>query len=164
MDSEPVEKADGVLGESDGDGHVREGVFEDEIPADDPCHQLAECGVGVGVGRAGDGDHGGQLCVAEAGEGADDGNENERKRERWAGSGAADECGVVNDVVQNGSVQDGGCVELFAGDRRADDGKDAGADDGSYAKGCERNRPQRLFEAVLRIFRLADELVDRFTA
>ena len=32
--------------------------------------ELAERGVGVGVGAAGDGDHGGELGVAECGEGA----------------------------------------------------------------------------------------------
>ena len=36
MDAEPVEEVDDVGGESDRDAHVGEGVFEDEVPADDP--------------------------------------------------------------------------------------------------------------------------------
>ena len=79
-----------VRGEADADGHVADGVFEDEVPADDPGDQLAHGGVGVGVGAAGDGDHRGQLGVAEAGEGADDGDQDERERERGAGAGAAE--------------------------------------------------------------------------
>ena len=64
-------------GESYGDAHVGEGVFEDEVPADDPGDELAEGGVGVSVGGAGDGDHAGELGVTEAGEAADQGDEDE---------------------------------------------------------------------------------------
>ena len=81
MDAEPVEQIDDVGGEADADAHVGEGVFEDQVPADDPGDQFAEGGVGVGVGRAGDGDHGGDFGVAEAGEGADDGDQHQRKRQ-----------------------------------------------------------------------------------
>ncbi len=68
MDAEPVQQIDDVRGEADADAHVGEGVFEDEVPADDPGDEFAERGVGVGVGGAGDGDHAGELGVAEAGE------------------------------------------------------------------------------------------------
>ena len=74
MDAEPVHQIDDVCGEADADAHVAEGVFEDQVPADDPGHELAESGVGIGVRRAGDGDHGGDFGVAEAGEGANDGD------------------------------------------------------------------------------------------
>ena len=77
MDAEPVKQIDEVRSEADGDAHVGEGVFEDEVPADDPGDELAHDGVGVGVGGAGDGDHAGELGVTEAGEATDDGDENE---------------------------------------------------------------------------------------
>ena len=76
--SEPVEQVDDVGGESDADGHVGDGVFEDEVPADDPRDEFAHRGVGVGVGGAGDGDHGGEFGIAEAGEAADDGDQDQR--------------------------------------------------------------------------------------
>ena len=40
----------------DRDGHVRHGVLENQVTDDNPCHDLAEGGVGVGVLAAGDWD------------------------------------------------------------------------------------------------------------
>ena len=68
---------------------LAEGVLEDEVPADDPGDQLAERRVGVGVGRPGDGDHAGELGVAEAGEGADDSHQHQRHRQRRTSAGTA---------------------------------------------------------------------------
>ena len=82
MDAEPLEQRLDVRGEANADAHVGEGVFEDQVPADDPCDQFAERGVGVGIGRAGDGNHRGEFGVAEAGKDADDGNKDERECER----------------------------------------------------------------------------------
>ena len=158
MDAEPVEQRDDVRGEADADGHVGEGVFEDQVPADDPGDQLAERGVGVGVGRAGDGDHRRQFGVAEAGEAADDGDENQRERERRSGAGPPGERGVVHEVVEQRGVEDGGGVELLAGDGGADDGEDARADDGADAERGKRHGPERLLQACLGILRLAISL------
>ena len=74
MNAEPLKKRFNVRCEADADAHVGEGVFEDEVPADDPGDELAEGGVGVCVGRASDGDHRSQFRVAQTGEDADDGN------------------------------------------------------------------------------------------
>ena len=41
-------------------------VFEYQIPADDPRHQLAECGISVGVGAAGNRRHGSKLRITES--------------------------------------------------------------------------------------------------
>ena len=60
-------------------------VFEHQVPADDPRQQFAHGGVGVGVGAAGDRNHGGELAVAHAGEGAADGGDDEREDHRGAG-------------------------------------------------------------------------------
>ena len=67
-EAEFLDEGDKVAGPADGDGGGGEEVFEDEVPADDPGKELAHGGIGVGVGAAGDGDHGGELRVAEAGE------------------------------------------------------------------------------------------------
>ena len=77
---------DDVRGKAHADRHVGEGVLEDEVPADDPGHQFAQGGVGVGVSGARDGNHRGELGIAEPGEGADDGDQHERKRQRRAGA------------------------------------------------------------------------------
>ena len=55
-----------------GRGHrgAAHGVFEDQVPADDPGEDFAQRGVGIGVGAAGHGGHGGELGVAQGGQGA----------------------------------------------------------------------------------------------
>ena len=88
-----------VRGEADADAHVGEGVFEDQVPADDPRDQLAQRGVGVGVRRAGDGNHRGEFGVAEPGEHAHDRDQDQRERERRAGAGAARHGGVRQQVM-----------------------------------------------------------------
>ena len=50
MDPEPVHQATAWPANPTRDRHVGEGVFKDQVPADDPRDQLAKRGVGVGVG------------------------------------------------------------------------------------------------------------------
>ena len=161
MEAEPIEQVDDVGGEADADAHVGTGVFEDEIPADDPGDELAERGVGIGVGGAGDGNHGGQLGVAKAGERADEGHQDHGERDGGTGAGTAGERGVRDDVVDERRIGDGGVGKLLAGDGGADDGEDARADDGADAERGERPRAEALLQRVLGFFRVADELVDR---
>ena len=164
MNAKPVEQGDGVRRESNRHRHVGEGVFEDQVPADDPRDKLAERGIGVGVGRAGDGNHRREFGVAEAGEAADDGDENQRQRQRGSSAGTARERGVVHDVIEDRGVEDRRGIELFAGDGRADDGENARADDGSDAERGKRDRSERLLETGLGVLRLGDQLVDGFAA
>jgi hypothetical protein len=65
-----------------------------------------------------------------------------------------------NDVVNQRRVNDAGGIELLAGDGRADDGENARPDNRANAKGRERPRPQGLFQRMLRLLRVADELID----
>ena len=102
LDAEPVQQVYHVRGETDGDAHVAEGVFEDEVPADDPGDELAEGGVGVGVGGAGDGNHAAEFRVAEAGKAADDGDQNHGECKRGTGTGAAGNRAVMQDEVDDG--------------------------------------------------------------
>ena len=147
MQAEPIEQVDDVGGEADADAHVGAGVFEDQVPADDPCDELAEGGVGVGVSRAGDGNHGGQLGIAKAGERANEGHQNHGKRNGRTRAGTAGKRGVGDDVVDEGRIGDSGGVELLAGDGGADDREDARADDGADAERCERPRARVFFSA-----------------
>jgi hypothetical protein len=156
VDAEPIEQVNDVGGETDGDSHIGEGVFEDEVPADDPRDEFTEGCVGIGVGAAGNGNHGSELGVAEAGESADERDENERERERGAGAGATEERGVVDEVVEDGRVEDGARIEFLPGDGGADNGENAGADDSADAERGERDRAQRFLQAVPRTLGVRD--------
>jgi len=123
-----------VGGKPHGDAHVGEGVLEDEVPANDPGDKLAERGVGVGVSGARDGDHAGELGVAEAGEDADDADEHERDGECGAGTGAAGDGSVLQDEVDDGRALPISELGGVASDGGADDGEDAGADDDADAE------------------------------
>ncbi len=160
MPAKPVERRRHVRGKTDADGHVADRVFQDEVPADDPRDQLAHGGVGVGVGAAGDGDHGRQFGIAKSGEGANDGHQNQRERQRRACAGAAERRGVMHDVVRKRAVQNGCGIEFLTGDGRPYDGEDAGANDRADAEPGERPRPQRLLQPVFRLLRLGDQLVN----
>ena len=63
---------------------VADRVLDDQVPADDPRHQLAERRVGVGVRRARDRHHRRELGVAERREPAGERGEQERDDDRRA--------------------------------------------------------------------------------
>jgi protease I len=93
-------------------GH-RHAVFEDQVPADDPRHQLAHRRVCVGVRAAGHRQSGGQFGITQRREDAGDSREHERRDDPRAG----------------------------VRDRLADDHEDAGADDRADAERGEVQRP-----------------------
>ena len=68
-----------------------------------------------------------------------------------------------DDVVNEGSVCDGGVGKLLAGDGGADDGEDARTDDRADAERGERPGPERLLQRMLRLLGVADELVNRLS-
>ena len=67
---------------NDGDD---ERVFEQQIPADDPGGEFAEHRVAVGIRAAGDGNHAGELGVAQCRRRAADTGDQERQRDRRPG-------------------------------------------------------------------------------
>ena len=73
-----------------GDRHVGDGVFEDQVPADDPGEDLAQGRVGVGVGAAGDRNHRRQFGVAQRREAAGDRHQQEGNRDGRTRAGPAD--------------------------------------------------------------------------
>ena len=160
MPAEPLKGRRHVCGESDADRHVADGVLEDQVPADDPGDQLAHGGVGVGVGAARDGDHRRQLGIAEAGEGADDGDQDERNCQCRPCAGTSERGRVMHDVVGERRVQNRRGVEFLSGDCGADNGEDAGADDGADAQRGQRPGAERLLQPMFRLLRLGDQLVN----
>ena len=125
-DAEVAQQLAEVARPPDRHADVAHRVLDDQVPADDPRHQLAERGVGVGVGRARDRHHRGELGVAERGEAAGDRGEQEREDDRRAGAGA----------------------ERVADDRGAGRGEDAGADGGADAERGEVPLAERALEAA----------------
>ncbi len=69
---------------------------------------------------------------------------------------------VVDQVIEQGRVEDRGSIELFARDGRANHGKDARANHGANAQRGERPRAQCFLQGMLGELRVADQLVDRF--
>ena len=105
--------------EADGDRHVADRIFENQVPADNPREDFAERGLRIGISGTRDRDHRSKLRIAEAGERADD-----------AGDDVGDE--------------DGGPRVERRGVTGTDE--DAGADDAADAEEHEVPRPQGPFE------------------
>jgi hypothetical protein len=56
----------------------------------------------------------------------------------------------MNQIIENRRVQDRRRIELLARNRRPDNGKNTGANDGANTERSQRPGPERLLEAVLR--------------
>ena len=123
-------------------GGVADGVFEDQVPADEPGGQFAQRGVGIGIGRAGDRHHGRELGVAERGEPAGHRHDEEGNHQRRPGA----------DVLR------------AAGGGGAGRGEDARADDGAHPEHGELQRAQRAAQLMPRVGGFADQLVEGFAA
>ena len=145
----------GIGAEADSDDDIADGVFENQIPADDPGEDFAQRGVGIGVGAAGDGDHGGKLGVTKTGKAA--GQRDEKKRNRDGGSGGrapVHEHGrgtampqIIDEQVEDLGMQDGGSLEIFSGGSRPGENKNSRADDGADAQCREGPGTEGLFQA-----------------
>ena len=120
--AEPLEHPVEVLAPGDRYRRRPDGILEHEIPADDPGDELAHRRVRIRVRAAGDGNHRGELGVAEAGERAADAGDDEGQRDRRAGA------------IRNGGR---GAHEQ----PRADDGPDAERN--------QRPRTERALQSVL---------------
>jgi hypothetical protein len=138
MDRDSLEPGLEVVRPGNRDRDVADGVLQDQVPADDPGDELAEGCVRVRVGGPRDRDHRGKLRVAERGEAADDGGEDERHHER------------------------GSCARPVnvAGRRRPDRREDPGADDRADAERDQVDRTQHLLELMALLARLGDEIVE----
>ena len=79
---EPAEHAVRVFAPRVGHGRRGDGVFENQIPTDDPCDEFAHGRVRIRVGAAGDGNHRRELGVAQTGERAADAGHDKRQHNR----------------------------------------------------------------------------------
>ena len=86
---------------ADCNGSRRNGVFQDQAPADDPGQQLSQDRITVGVGAACRGNHRGHFGIAEGGAGADHAAQQERQNNGRTGQSGTDPCQSVNSGAHN---------------------------------------------------------------
>ena len=122
VDSHAMQQSGHVAGPPDRDRSARDRVLQDQIPADQPRHELADHDIRVRVGAAGDGHHRRELCVGQRGEPAHRRRNDERKHQARSGALGAD-CG---------------------------ENEDAGAYHGADAEQHELERAERAFQALAR--------------
>ena len=163
VDAEPDEQAIRISGKPHRHGHVGDGIFQDQVPADNPGDNFTECSIRIGISAAGDGDHRGELGVTEPGERAD--QRDQQKRERDGRSGARpprrrDGVPPVHQDVEQRRLEDGMELERLARRRRAGEDENPRADNRPNAERRERPRAETLPEAVLGLVRLGDQLVN----
>ena len=145
MDAEPVQQVDQVLRKPDTYGHIADGVFQDQVPTDDPGDEFSHCGVGIGVRAARNRNHRGEFGVAHRRESTSNGDENKGEGNRRAGAGASKRSRMMNQIFEKRRVQDGRGLKFLSGNCRADDGKNAGADDRADAERRQAQPPKGLF-------------------
>ena len=93
MQAEEFEDLAEISGPADGDGGGGDGVFQDQVPADDPRDQFADAGIGIAVGAARAADGARELGIGERGEGAGDAGNDERQHDGGAGMLRRDHAG-----------------------------------------------------------------------
>jgi hypothetical protein len=67
---------------------------------------------------------------------------------------------MAHKILQKWDVEDGGGLEFLACDGRADNGKNAGADDRADAERCEAQPAERLFQPEFGAFAIGNELIN----
>ena len=132
LDPERAQQGREVARPRDRHGDVADGVLQDQVPTDDPGDQLAERGVGIGVGAARDGDHRGELRVAEARQRADRAEQHEGQHQRRSGA----------------KPGDGAVGRHLAHRRRTDGREDAGPDHRADAQHHQVQRGERALQTM----------------
>ena len=161
-----IEKVIHVCAEADSDRHVRDRVFEDQVPADDPGEDLAHGRVGVGVSAAGHGDHRREFGVAERGEAAGDGDQHEGERNRRAGAGTSHhgDWSAVEYHVEHGRLEDRRQIHPGPRGSGAREGENARADDGADAQRNQAPQTKAAAQAAGRRLACLDQIVDALGA
>ena len=134
---EPAEHAIEVFAPGNGDGGRAYGIFEHQIPADDPGDELTHGGIGISVSAPRNRNHRSKFRVTETGKGATDASENKSEHDRRTRA------------IGNGS-------------RGADE--QAGADDPADPEHDKVRRSERAFQTVFADFlSFGHQFVERFS-
>ena len=124
-DAQPSEQLHDISGPAGGHRRGAEGIFENQVPADDPGNELAQGRVAVGVSRSSDGNQRGEFRVTQAGESTRNSGKSEGQHDGRAG-------------VQSR--------------HRSRQHEDAGADDGPDSERDQIRGAESAFEGVLAHF------------
>src|SRR5437867_12172676 len=88
-----VAELDEVTRPAHRDGHVANGIFQDEVPTDNPGHNLAECRIGICIGRSRERNHRRELGITKRSERASDAS-----HDKGSGNGRTLTCASKHDV------------------------------------------------------------------
>ena len=134
LDMQDIEQLDKVVGPAGRNRARAHGIFEGQVPADNPGKDLTQGGIGIGVGTARQRNHGREFRIAKCREGATQSGENEGKHQGGAG------------VVRT----------------QARHHKNAGSDDRAHPERSQLERAEGAFQAVFAAFLgLIEERVQR---
>ena len=134
--------------------HVPDGIFENQIPPNDPGDNLSEGGVGISIGRTRNRDHGSEFAVTQRREAAGDSSDNERESDRRPRRRSAeDEVGMANkcfDEIKNWRFHDRfPHARGLAGGSGAGECENAGANDRADAETGKIKCGERAFQFAL---------------
>src|SRR5579883_826519 len=149
-----------MRGQANTNRHVADRILQNQVPPYDPRNQLAHSCVGIGIGTSRDWNHRSQFGITNASERTDYRHKDKGKCNRWSGTWAAECRGVMHQIFQKRCIQDGLRFERLASNSSAYNREDARADHSSDAQGRQAPRAETLFQSMLRIFGIRNELVD----
>src|SRR3990170_862390 len=92
-----------IIGPQDGHGNVANSILQQQVPSDDPGHELSQRIICIGVGAAGNRNHGGKLGIAQSGKPAGNSRENKKKGYCWSACGCCIANGGKNSCTNQGS-------------------------------------------------------------
>ena len=142
FDAAQFENVVKVSGPADSDCHAGDAIFQNQVPAGQPCQKFSQGRIRIGIGASGDRNHRGKLRITEGSKGAGDSRENEGQHDSRPRSWPV------------GIPDDSG----------ADQHEDAGADNRSDAKPGQVPGCQSPFQAMFRGVRISEDLFDGFGA
>src|SRR5205814_9295901 len=90
---------------------------------------------------------------------AHDSYQNQRERDRRPGARTPERSGVMDQIIENGRVENGRSIEVLAGHGRADHREDSSADHRTNAQRRQLPRPQGFSQPGFRTLRVRYELV-----
>src|SRR5579864_8306277 len=142
-------------------------IFQDQVPANDPCDQFTQRRVRIRVSASGNRNHRGQFRIAQSCKTT--GDRHQKKRHRncrssgWASvqkhAGKIPVLKKVLEDVQHLSMQQRR-RRVLSCRRSAGKHKDSRADNRADTKGRQRPRSQRFWQTVARPFRVRNQLVN----
>src|SRR5206468_5499561 len=144
--------------------HIANRIFQNEVPTNDPRHNLAQRRVGIRVGGSRDRNHRRELGVTKRSKRAsdtsdDEGSGNGGTRARASKHNACAGHPRLNEIDHRRLKSGRKCLARRC---RSGERKNSRADDGADANGGQRDRSKRAFHLPLRRGRFGDQQIRAF--